>query len=155
MPILPYYPGHVFRTLGFSSGINEKNPEASERFKGAKNRYLFHAHECRDSLVSLSEVKSNIVCGKFITAHSIDNYRYNKSPWKDPEHFKELYSKMSPWLNVVSCDPEKIKLQKKIETIKIEKDKRIAKLEADNSTLISALQNVDARLAALEKPKNE
>lgn len=153
--IKPWYPSYVFRELGFRAGINERPIEQVKPFKGASIRYLFHAHECRDSLVSLSEVKSNIVCGQFITANKIDSYHYNKSPWKDPEHFRDLYAKMAPWLNLISCDPEKVTLKSELAQTREARNRAENDLYLANQRLAEKNSISESRIKELEQRVEE
>jgi len=45
----------------------------------------------------------------FFVGHDIDVYGYDKSPWDDPDFFREEYSKLAPYLNVVSQKDTMIK----------------------------------------------
>jgi hypothetical protein len=121
-PMKNYYPGHIFRKLGKEAGINIPPEKHPERFRGATIRYAFHAHEVRDTLRSLASIFNADVASEFFLGHSIDKMKYNKSPWQHPEHFKEIYSKMAPYLNILSFDPEKEKIRERLQKIGEEKE---------------------------------
>ena len=38
----------------------------------------------------------------FFVGHDIDVYVYDKSPWDDPDFFREEYGRLAPYLNVIS-----------------------------------------------------
>ena len=152
-----YYPGYIFRKLGKEAGINIAPEERPERFRGATIRYAFHAHEVRDTLRSLASIFNADVAGEFFLGHEIDKMKYNKSPRQHPEHFRELYSKMAPYLNILSTDPEKAKLIEQVERSTKEKEAiegqyfvKSKMLEDEIKALKESRENDSAVLAELQ-----
>lgn len=145
-PIEPAYVTQLFRTYGIRAGVNLVPREKMPKFKGAARRYPFHSHECRDTLVTLGRrAKVDMAVVNFFVGHSIDRFGYDKSPWDEPEHFREEYSKVGRYLNIVSGREEQIREQ-------VEKGliPRIQELEKANKELADGLKFA---LGALKKLK--
>jgi hypothetical protein len=73
---------------------------------------VHNSHEVRDTLVTLgrrAQIDMGVV--NFFVGHNIDEYGYDKSPWDDPEHFRNEYSKVSPYLNIITNKEQMIKEQ--------------------------------------------
>jgi len=95
--------GHVFRDAGRRAGINVNHGPGPGLYKGARIRYGFHSHECRDVIKTLARGRADQAVAEFCLGHSIDKLRYDKSPWNDPEYFRREYLKISrPYLNPIS-----------------------------------------------------
>lgn len=93
----------MFNLSGKRAGVNVKNGVEKLPYKGARIRYPFHAHECRDTMITLARGNVDVAVPKFLTGHSIDALRYDKSPRDNPEHFREEYLKIArPYLNPIS-----------------------------------------------------
>jgi hypothetical protein len=93
----------MFYEYGVKAGVNMVPDERLPAYKGASRRYPFHSHEVRDTMVTLARrAKAELPVVNFFVGHSIDKYKYDKSPWDDPEHFREQYMLLSPYLNVIS-----------------------------------------------------
>ena len=122
-PLQAYYVSNIFRELGFDAGINVRPAEKLERYRGAVRRYRFHSHECRDLMKSLARpcgVDEPVI--EFFLGHSIDRYGYDKSPWSNPEFYREQYQKMRVFLNVLSSDPEKVNLKEELDKASKERE---------------------------------
>jgi hypothetical protein len=102
-PIDPEYVSRIFYEYGVKAGVNVVPEERLPAYKGASRRYPFHSHEVRDTLVTLARrAKVELPVANYFVGHSIDKYKYDKSPWDDPEHFKEQYMLLAPYLNIIS-----------------------------------------------------
>lgn len=106
-PIASTLAGDVFRNLAFKSGVTQR--EDVSRIapgRGSKIRYAIHSHEVRDTLKSLGHSLGLKDECEFFLGHEIDRQKYDKSPEQYPEYWRDLYSKMKPFLNIISNDPE-------------------------------------------------
>jgi hypothetical protein len=124
----PHYVTNLFEFYGVRSGVNVVPEEKVPRFKGAWRRYPFRSHECRDTLITLgrrAKVDSAVV--NFFVGHEIDVYGYDKSPWDDPEFFRNEYARLAPYLNVVS--QKETMMKEKVERGLMD---RIRNLEEEN-----------------------
>ena len=103
-PISSATVGRIFRDAGKRARVNIHIGNGVEDFKWARLRYLFHAHECRDTLITLARrAKADVAAANFFTGHSIDRLKYDKSPWDDEGYFGSEYLKIArPYLNPVS-----------------------------------------------------
>ena len=111
-PIKANFVSHIFRKTGFASGINVRPDEKLPRYRGALRRYKFHSHEVRDILVSLAEpCNVNPAVVNFFIGHQVDKFHYDKSPWRDAEHYRDKYRILAEHLNILSNDPEKQKIR--------------------------------------------
>ena len=101
-------------------------------------RYPFHSHEVRDTLITLAKRNgADLSAANFFIGHTLDKYGYNKSPWDDPEYYRNEYMKISrPWLNPVSGQVMQAREEAKKETI---------------STLETKINSLEARLSQLLK----
>jgi hypothetical protein len=145
-PLRAAYVSEIFRTAGFVAGVNVKQYEKIEKWKGSTIRYPFHSHEVRDMLKTLGHNLGLKDECEFFLGHEIDKLKYDKHPFDYPDYWRNLYSKMALFLNVVSNDPEKAGLTQKLEQTQEEKAKvesqlyiknkmleeRVVELEADN-----------------------
>ncbi len=141
-PIPPEYISYVFRRLGKNAGVNVYYGPRPAKTQGASIRYAFRSHEVRDNARSLAHPLKIGEEVEFFISHKMDRHGYNKSPWKDPEYFLEAYDKLAPWLNVLSCDPEKMKLENELKQKGAELEEKenkwfvhSKKLEAEIDTL--------------------
>lgn len=96
--------GEIFRDSGKKGGVNTIPADRPGQFKGASNRYPFHSHEVRDTMITLARsVRADISAVNFFVGHSIDKLKYDKSPWDSEEYFRTEYLKVArPSLNIVS-----------------------------------------------------
>jgi len=94
----------IFHEAGARAGVNVPDGTRSEQYKGARLRYPFRSHECRDTLVTLHrKAGADVVAANFFTGHSIDRLKYDKSPWDEEEYYRQEYLKLArPWLNPIS-----------------------------------------------------
>jgi len=95
----------------------------------------------------------DIAIANFFIGHSIDRYKYDKSPWDDPAHFEEQYKKLSRALNIVTGELEA--KDEEIAKARRETEPKVTKLEHDclelegryremqetQKTILEALQN--------------
>jgi hypothetical protein len=150
------YVTHIFYYYGVRSGVNIVPQERVARGKGASRRYPFHSHEGRDTLVTLGRRAGvDLAVVNFFVGHSIDRYGYDKSPWDDPEHFAEQYSKLSRYLNVVSGREELLKEQydKTLQEQLKARDKEIEDIKHQQAVILDAIANgarVEPRLLRLQ-----
>ncbi len=153
-PISPEAVGVIYNESGKRAGINVRPEGKFDHHTGAKIRYPFHGHECRDSLVTLSR-KAGVpeAVANFFIGHSIDRYGYDKSPWNDPDHFMEEYARMSRWLNVVTGELEEKEAE--IEKARRETEPKVTKLEHDYVELEGRYREMqEAQKAILEALRN-
>lgn len=102
-PIKPGTVCQVFNLSGKRAGVNVRSGDEKLPYKGARIRYPFHSHECRDTMITLARGKVDVTVPKFLTGHNIDALRYDKSPRDNPEHFRGEYLKIArPHLNPMS-----------------------------------------------------
>jgi len=144
-PLQPYLVSKIFKDLGIKAGVNIRPPEKMERFKGAKRRYPFHSHEVRDCLVTLARrCKVDIAIANFFIGHNIDRYKYDKSPWDDPEHFRDQYRKLSKYLNILTGKEALMKeeYEKKLEDEVQRRDERLKMLEQQVSSLVGIIEDL-------------
>jgi hypothetical protein len=122
----------VFCESGMRAGVNVSNGEVVE---GARNRYPFHSHECRDTIITLTKrARADPVAAQWFTGHSIDKLKYDKSPWDYPEYYRDEYLKLArPYLNPVSG--KVLEVEEKI-TKRFEE--RLSRLEKEISERLSA-----------------
>jgi hypothetical protein len=95
----------------------------------------------------------DIAIANFFIGHSIDRYKYDKSPWDDPAHFEEQYKKLSRALNIVTGeleakDEEIVKARRetepkvtKLEHDYLEIEGRYREMQETQKTILEALQN--------------
>ena len=131
--------GEIFRDSGKKAGVNNIPTERPTEFKGASNRYPFHSHEVRDTMITLARsAKADVSAVNFFVGHSIDKLKYDKSPWDSEEYFRSEYLKVArPWLNIVSrfeSAPASSEIEAKLRT---EFDARLRGLEAQMELLLS------------------
>jgi len=126
--------GRIFRDTGKRANVNHRNGDKLESFKGARLRYPFHSHECRDTMITLARrMKADVAAANFFAGHCIDKLRYDKSPWDDEEYFRGEYMKIArPWLNPISGKALEVErqLSKKFE-------ERLANLERQMAERLS------------------
>jgi hypothetical protein len=103
-PMSAAYAGMIFREAGKKAGVNIEPGKKADDFKWASNRYPFHSHEVRDTLITLARrAKADTVAANFFVGHTIDKLRYDKSPWDSEEYYRAEYLKVArPYLNVVT-----------------------------------------------------
>jgi hypothetical protein len=111
-PLRAHYVTNLFEFYGARSGVNVTPEETVPRWKGSIRRYPWHSHEVRDTLVTLGRrAQIDMAVANFFVGHDIDEYGYDKSPWDDPEYFRNEYSKVSPYLNIITNKEQMIKEQ--------------------------------------------
>ncbi len=103
-PLRNTYVSTLFNRFGRRAGVNLPAPrDGLPPEKGGTRHYPFHAHEVRDTGITIARslgVDREVV--EFFAGHNIDRMGYDKSPKNDPAHFREQYAKLAPHLNVVS-----------------------------------------------------
>jgi len=63
-------------------------------------RCRIHGHEFRDTFKTTCKVAGvDGAVAEFFIGHRIDPLGYDKSPWAYPEHFKEQYLLVEPYLS--------------------------------------------------------
>ena len=135
--------GEIFRDSGKKAGVNIIPAERPAEFKGASNRYPFHSHEVRDTMITLARsAKADISAVNFFVGHSIDKLKYDRSPWDSEEYFRAEYLKVTrPTLNIVShfeAAHSAASSSSEIEAkLKAEFDARLRGLEAQMELLLS------------------
>lgn len=147
-PISPETISRIFTEAGKRAGINKMDQRVKlPEFKYASIRYPFHSHEVRDTLVTTAKkVGADIMVANFLIGHSIDPYGYNKSPWDDPEHYRNEYIKIArPWLNPISSQILIAKEEAKKETMNALEEK-INELESKLQALLTSSSNLQAPL---------
>jgi hypothetical protein len=89
----------------------------------------------------------------FFIGHSIDRYKYDKSPWDDPAHFEEQCERLSRALNIVTGeleakDEEIVKARRetepkvtKLEHDYLELEGRYREMQETQKTMLKALPN--------------
>ena len=103
LPIRAHYVTNLFEFYGTRAGVNVRPEGRVPMYKGARRRYPFRSHEVRDTLVTLGRrAGADTAVVNFFVGHDIDRYGYDKSPWDDVDYFREQYSRLAPYLNVVS-----------------------------------------------------
>jgi hypothetical protein len=109
-PIFVRYDGEPIGSARVTRAFNESgkragvNVDDSERLEGARNRYVFHSHEVRDTMITIAKrAGADAVAANFFCGHEIDKLKYDKSPWDFPEHYQAQYTKIArPFLNPIS-----------------------------------------------------
>ena len=154
--VRPYLVSKIFRDVALEADIIVRPNAKVERYKGASRRYAFHSHEVRDLLKSLARA-----CGidgpvaDFFLGHNIDKFGYDKSPWNFPEHFREHYRKMSPFVNVLtgstfgergSTDGETTERLNELEADKRGLEDRLKKMERETKELKDLVRQLATKL---------
>ncbi len=95
--------GHIWLDSGKRAQINVHVGPNPGMFKGARIRYSWHSHEARDTIRTLARGRADVIVPEFLLAHDIDRLGYDKSPWDQPEYFRQEYLKIArPYLNPIS-----------------------------------------------------
>jgi hypothetical protein len=123
--------------------------------RGSTIRYDLHGHEVRDTLKSLAHSIGLKDEAEFFLGHEIDKLKYDKSPDLFPEYWRNLYSKLSPFLNIVSNDPAIINTQEELKQVKESKDFIASNLATQNRMLESQINEMNARQLEDRKTINE
>jgi hypothetical protein len=111
-PIEPDDVWRAFNEPGKRAGINVANGGEGAPFKGARIRYPFHSHEVRDVMTTIARGIVDVEVPRFLTGHSIDRLGYDKSPWDNPDYFRNEYMKLArPWLNPISGEVLKVRAE--------------------------------------------
>lgn len=99
-------------------------PDPSDYEYTGEIRYGKNVHEIRDTMRSRWRLSdADIEIAEWMMGHSdaLDRYGYDKSPWHNPDHFREQYLKAEPWLNIITMDPETVpRSQYQRQTAKVE-----------------------------------
>jgi hypothetical protein len=102
--------GTVFRNCGKRAGANVHSGPMPARYKGARVRYPFHSHEVRDTLRTLARGRADVEAAEFFVGHPLDKLGYDKSPWNDPDYFRQEYMKIArPLLNPLGGTVQEVK----------------------------------------------
>lgn len=116
----------AIRDASFTSGVQQRRP-------GVK-RYRIHGHEFRDTFRTTCKVTGvDQAVAEFFIGHSIDVLGYDKSPWVYPEHFREQYLLVEPY---VCREEQTVRVQ---EERRKELEDRIKSLESSLARLTSEL----------------
>jgi hypothetical protein len=129
-PLRAVYIATLFNRFGQRAGVNERPKDSLPKGKEAKRRYPFHGHEVRDTAISLARtVRADRDAVEFFCGHKLDALNYDKSPRDNPEYFRSEYSKLAPFLNVVTGEKEVLKqgYEKRLE-------ERVAQFEAEKAS---------------------
>jgi hypothetical protein len=147
-PIASTLPGDIFRNLAFKSGVSQReNASGLALNRGSKIRYEIHSHEVRDTLKSLGHSLGLKDECEFFLGHEIDRLKYDKSPHQYPEYWRDLYSKLAPFLDVVTNDPEVVGTKKALEEAIKTKDTLTLNLAQANRMLEARLLEVERKAA--------
>jgi integrase len=125
--------GDIVRESSFKSGVQKRVPGT---------RYRIHGHEFRDTFKTTGKVAGvdTAVC-EFLIGHSIDDLKYDKSPWAYPEHFRSQYLLLEPYI----CGEEKrLALEKESQK---DVHNRLSALEVSLLELNTRLSDLSARLS--------
>lgn len=102
-PIESWTVSEIFRECGKEAGQNVKPMEKLAPYKGARRRYPFHSHECRDTLITIARRAGvELAVANFFCGHDIDGYKYDKDPYDSPELFMQQYAKLLPYVELIS-----------------------------------------------------
>jgi hypothetical protein len=93
--------------------------------------------------------KVDLPAANYFIGHEIDAYRYDKSPQDDPDWFKEQYTRLAPYLNIVSQKETMMK-----EKIERGIGGRIKSLEEENLNLKGRLTEFE-RLQKSDRQRAE
>lgn len=81
------------------------------RLRNPSNRYGRNMHELRDLFrTRWRPSEADVEVAEFFMGHSIDELGYDKSPWSYQDWFEEQYRKAMPWMNIISEDPEVMRM---------------------------------------------
>lgn len=107
-------------------------------------RYGVNPHEIRDLMRSRwGPSGAKLVVAEFIMGHNIDPNEYHKMEYT-PTYPIQEYRKALPWLNVLSCDPNKVD--------RTEVDSKLEASEAKVDVLSRELASVKAKIRILDDP---
>jgi hypothetical protein len=141
-PLRASYIATLFNRFGQRAGVNVRVKNNLPARASAKNRYPFHGHEVRDTAISLARtVRADRDAIEFFCGHKLDALNYDKSPRDNPEYFRLEYSKLAPFLNVLTGEKEQLKAgyDKKLE-------ERVAQFEAEKATWESRFEELRAMI---------
>ncbi|MBI3859777.1 MAG: tyrosine-type recombinase/integrase [Thaumarchaeota archaeon] len=123
-PIYEALVASVVRDSSFKAGVQRQT-------LGTK-RYRIHGHEFRDTFKTTCKFAGmDGAVAEFFIGHSIDKLGYDKSPWAYPDHFREQYSLVEPYL---SGEGRQYRVQ---EEKRRELEDRIKSLESALSRLVA------------------
>lgn len=139
-PITAFYVSIMFRRAGKKAGVNKADQAFKPGpYKGASLRYPFHSHEVRDTFITIAKrAGADLTAANFFVGHSIDKYGYDKSPWDDPEYYRNEYIKIArPWLNPLTGQALKAR-EEALKEAYSAVEQRIRSLEERLSKLLGA-----------------
>jgi hypothetical protein len=138
-PISPEAVSVIYNEAGKRAGVNVRPAGAKlDHRSGASIRYPFHGHEVRDHLVTIARgLDVPEAVANFFIGHNIDVHGYDKSPWDDPEHFRDQYRKLSRRLNIVTGE-----LEAKDEEIERLEGEQAQKMQEQRLELLEAKQHI-------------
>jgi hypothetical protein len=153
--ITPAGVGAMFRQAGKKAGVNIPPAGKQWGFRGAANRYPFHSHEVRDTLVTLArKARADTVAVNFFVGHSIDKLKYDKSPWDAEEYFRGEYLKVArPYLNVVSNFQAAGQEAPDIEGLRPDLELRLQRLESTMREFLRAQASSGAQRSQRSMPQ--
>ena len=147
-PITPGYIGEIFREAGKLAGVNVSPQTKLAKYQGATMRYPFHAHQARDTLITLRQkARVDRAVVDFFAGHKFDDDAYD-SPWENPDLFREEYKKVERYLNLLSGAEERIRDE--VEQDYRVKFEEIKKNQAKILELLKKGAKVDPRLFDLK-----
>ncbi len=148
-PITPGYVGQIFRESGKLAGVNVPPQVSPGKYKGATIRYPSHAHQARDTLITLRQrARVDRAVVDFFAGHKFDDDEYD-SPWDNPDLFKTEYEKIEKHLNLLSGAEERIR--EEVEQDYRTKFEKLEKNQAEILRLLRAGAKVDSNLLNLTK----
>jgi integrase len=143
---------YIFNKSGRRAGVNITPEDDLPPGRRQKRHYPFRAHEVRDVGVTMAAsagVPSPVI--NFFVGHSIDKLGYDKSPKNDENHYRQMYSRLAPFLNLVSGKEQKLKAeydQRLVGEVQA-RDNEIADLKAEVARLKKSQETQNETVQAL------
>ncbi len=159
-PLRANYVSRVFRYSGERASINiVPDDDGVPKGHKAKRRYPFHAHEVRDTAISLARpVGVDMEVVNYFAGHNIDPLKYEKSPKDDPEWYESQYKKLARYLNLVSGETELLKadydrklqvktdeVKREVEDLRAEKEAARVQREKDHDAVAKVLKELQEK----------
>lgn len=146
-PISAGYVGMIFREAGKLAGVNVPPTLKLAKYQGATIRYPFHAHQARDTLITLRQrahVDRAVV--DFFAGHKFDDDNYD-SPWDNPDLFRDEYVKVSKYLNIITGEKALLKEEydRRLESELSTRDQQLRELVEWKKTMEAMLADPKGR----------